>query len=818
MKFMKRKNICIIMLSLFIIGLILDLIDSCFCIKLFIVDSSYKYYVFAASATVAAISATLLTIIINSLNDEFHGFKIKEIINFDNEYIKIPQVVIIILSYAAFSSFFLVIGWINSIVCLFLIILCMIGCAVLYVWRIVTDTSFCLEITENEINKQLAYNDYKQLMTTIIKLISSYTKLIENKKISSSDLELMLISRVLNSIKNTSEENLNEESLADMKLVIESKIDFLFRIIVEYQGYSNAIEKILPLYMYKDQYYNKARIFESLEKLRYIDNQNAYLLNTINSFAEINKLDIDDNLKITIIYQMFSNVYKNVLLNEKLRNNILSNQISLLVKRNWSEENKTIDHRLIALIYVFRDFVILNEDIGISKQFISSIITGLEISSYDKLLGKHEVTIVSIVYLLLYIFSYEEKETISKEHRETIKSYLNYEVSSINVKKISIQMLVRRNFTDIVKELFNLSNSSKLIELGIEYFPNKVTVKTPNWRKETLIDFALCNYFIDFYGIFNIPYKSIEDWDNVVDKKVYYRRILEKITVNNELKKEYEDDLSNIAKWIGKKYSSITKIHLKDVKDFVNKELRVEVKQELYSKADEFISPTVKKLNEVLKNTLESGEVLYGYDSSLIIEDDVKLNYIQLDIYKTMSEDGQTQIVKSFLWNFEGLFNEIIDQNAEVVELGFDLNSVKKLLGIIKSKNLNLRNYTYVDDLAFHREVTSEDVFDELVTEISKIDHLKMPGIRDHIFTNIHGIRFNLLFTSFDMINYNEEECIKLLNSYKVADGLYKILDAYFDETQAIEYIKTTHSKVKLGFKYSISICNDDIFKINISL
>lgn len=172
--------------TILLIGALLDFL-SFQGISLIHVSEQYIYYVYAALSTIAAISATILTVVVNSFNEKYYGFSIKEIVNFKNEYLKISQIIPVALFLVVISTMLLALGLINTLVAVLTIIVLLVSSASQYIWKLISDDQFCVDIVLAEIDIVVKKDNIKEIESLFKRLFGSLDYSIKTYGISGID-------------------------------------------------------------------------------------------------------------------------------------------------------------------------------------------------------------------------------------------------------------------------------------------------------------------------------------------------------------------------------------------------------------------------------------------------------------------------------------------------------------------------------------------------------------------------------------------------------------------------------------------------------
>ena len=534
----RRSQLITLVAIIIIIGVYLDILVSGG-ISIILVNSNYIFYVYAALATIAALSATMLTVIINSFDNKYYGFTLKEIVGFNNEYIKISNAIPVALISIFFATFFLAVNMINTIVSILFGVLFIVISMSVYIWELSSNDKFCYKLVKREIKRIVKSNDEVAIAILFSKLFDSYILRVEQTGIRTAEETLDIL---INAIEET-------EITEPIGMSLDLYIGKAFNRVGEQAGFIIAIDKVLKLYNYMDpefkKYDRRVILLKPIERIRYISDQELTTSSIVGLSNGLDSQDtIDDFEKVFILYQYFKNVYLNEVLSRKVRKRLLTEQIEHLTDFSWSDENIYDSVKQKTLVYIVKDYVLTNKDIEESKEIFIEISKRLYSNGYSKSVKLFES--IALIYLAIYVYSECEIETLKQEHREKLKTLINEYEEDIHTNKISFKVVLHTYYQDVVKALWNLSEHTISEYSFMEFFPLDFVAKSPNWNLQTSFNFAIYSYFLSYYQFAFPPYDMIDDWENNANRIFYLKQMIE--FFNPETNKRLEI----ISSWIEK--------------------------------------------------------------------------------------------------------------------------------------------------------------------------------------------------------------------------------------------------------------------------
>jgi uncharacterized membrane protein len=787
---MKKQKLIGIVLILILIGVSFDILPINLKQSFILVSGDFISTVYTALATIAAISATILTVVVNSFNNKYYGYSLKEIVNFNNEYSKVSFAIPWALISIVVATMFLALNMMNSITFLLTgVVMVMISLSV-FLWKLISDDIFCRELVKYEIEKNLENQNSESLKQMLKKLFESFNQIVEHYGIASSEEVLVIISEAIKKCTVTNE----------LGVFLDSSIKNSFNRVCEQRGYIPAIKKVLSLYNNISsefiKYDRRELLYKPIERLRYLNDKElskSGLLELSNGLEDINS--IDDSDKIFIMYQFFANVYENEIISRKVRENILSDHINHLAEFRWSKENPYDDIKQSALLSIIKNYVLLNEEIN-EAEFIMKTMSE-QLFSYGHATSQKLFETIALIYFSFYVYCEQEVETLKEGHRDELGKLIYVYKESIYTRQISFSLVVQNYFKYIGKSLWNLEELI-LKYRYLECFPPNSTVKSIVWDKMTLISFAIDNYFLSFHKFSFPPYKMINDWEEKTDKKRYIEKMLNYFEPSTKkLKENQSERLKKLADWINIRIV-INNAILEDQFEKLNEEIGMEEELELRS-VDNTI-PDSEEINTFLKEQIKEHHKYYGYDDSLEINGAEEMHFRPL-IQELQYCNNSSNISERIARRIENVINGQIIKTFPEVRLSFDIEGVKKLQKILERELYENRNYTYIDDWGLRKEVRETPEYQKLRELVRGIELISTNPISAHIFFK-DKLNYNIEITSYSHEELSGEVCSKYVENLKVSEGLYRVNGAYYNKSKAMEIIKLGYRLELISFKF----------------
>jgi len=807
-KVLKKNYIIVLGGTIFVIGLILDYSNAGF----IEVDKNFINNVFIALVTLAALSATVLTIIASTLREKHHGFFVKEILNFDNNYIKIKNAIPLAIISILLAVYFLAINFINAIVLILVFYDIFIISLSLHCWKIIAEDDFSNDLVRNNV-KMIIYNNNENEIKKVLSIL--FNGILTNHDQYRIDLVKSEIDFIRSII-----ELINFKDIAfseDLLFFIDGKIKKLFSKVNVNMGFLIAVDNVLEIYNSMDEDYKKfepvVTIVREIEKIQYKNNievASSSIIKISKGLADYSFLDGND--KRIILYKYFKNIYENEIIGEKLRRKLLVDHLTHLTEYNTSNSYEYIKQE--TLLFIIRDFVLTNENINESRHIFANITKGLYQFRYSK--NKVLIQTIALIYLSLYLYSEHEVENLNINHRKIIKKYINYYEDNINNEHISFQKVVDKYFIEIIEELFNLKDNTLNKTRYMEYFSPNSNAKTSTWNRSMTVNFAIYNFLIIQHRIDLLKdiVDSMGDDKGYVIEKMITLFEYNKSNSKMELIKRYADNSRDIAKWIGQDYFSDVEFQQRIFEYLNSNKIEIHEKEifELENKEIKF-----NKVKENLEKKFLSNDNYYGFDEAIPLNDAEEIKLKPIIFEKKYYSDGN--FLASRISNYiEGYINYSLKKEFRTVTLSFDQEGVNLLLEKLEEGNYNMRNYTYINDLAIDSKVRKTESFLKLSDDIEDINMVKnLKPINSYVFFNSEALKYNIDLTYFNPEELEYEKKLDLIESFKISENIYRINNAYYTESQAIDYVMNSYEEVHVRFKFKSKFSRDGGIIINFS-
>jgi hypothetical protein len=771
--------------------LISSLLIDYFKIGLITTSEDYIHSIYTALVTVSTLGATILTILANNLNENTLGFKAKELMNLESDYLKLSTMIHSIFILIFLGTIFLALNYQNSVTGTLIVVFILMGTQTKFVWDIISDEEFVVKYLLNHISK-LDVTDISNQRVVIDRIFDAL-RIASNHGLDNLKSRFKVIKPLIR-IEDTKNEN---------TAFLEEKIRKITPFFVEKFGYTLGIKsafELIDLLRYEQSLYDRLELISNpILDIRYQYESDILDLSVENIPSLLEDLDfLNRNELVNVQYDLFNSIYLNTIISKDFKHSLLVQIIEHLVTYNFEKSNQNSAKQLV-LLKVFKDFVLTNINEEESRMFIDSM---------SKASKKHIVyndekfmQTLGLLYFSTYIYSITEVELITSEHREKIELLFSYENNNnINNEKISLRKLINENFAEIFRQIINLDNEM-FDDFGfMDYFPEYINHKSTVWSYDALVEFTFMNYLMSHYelGFMFDAYKTSSSEEiltvliNLFDSK---KRISDSV----------RNKIASIARLLNQKSDINVSIQEnlfgtinESLKQIKNKNLKREAKQ-ITLKTDE-INTQIK--HEFLKN-------FFGYNDSLDLSDAQTLFFKPIIVRKNLKE---VSFIKSRIINY---LNSFLDNEVTNYKIKFNLIGVKSLLKILNNSNFNLRNYTFVDDLALSSSIRQTKEYLELKKIILNMKVDETYPFRTRLFFRSNFLEYNIEISRYELFDLSDEECTAFAENFKSTDGLFYYNQVYYGFSEIVEVIKNDFGKEVIHFMFKANIDKQGCISIN---
>ncbi|NCD07049.1 MAG: hypothetical protein EOL97_13100 [Spirochaetia bacterium] len=763
-----------------------------------IVDREYIYYVYAALATISTICITVLSLIINSLDKRYYGVPIKVYLNIRRNIFNIKYFISFILIIISFSTFLLAKNMVNALGILFVFIIVYISYASINLWDLITNDDICFNkisdmIRRNQINKKVKK---QQILNYLFTGLNDYSEGVNTSYIQNNvDLIIYISNQIEEEIdKNDYYNKLRKSAKTIFNLVnIEVSLKEVFRIInsIGISFNSREVENIIQPIILEVQYLN----FIEYELRKY---------DKIINFLEENVL-IDDDVKIFILYKLFDALYNNEVFTKKEKVNILNEFISQLTYMGDKPDSFIQDKQKILLM-ILKYKILDNTNYNQSEFLIMQILEVLDLNtglSYKN--NPHYFETVALIYLVIYLYSESEVETLIPEHRDKIKDLINIEKNKLSPKEGTFKSLIIKNFDEIVIALLNIKKEKYNSLHFLENFTDLNYSKSVVWDISAGFDFAMCNFFFSYH--YQYPYELINNWENIEDKRLYLQRIQEFFSIDSankiSLTQKKTRKMKKIKNWIGFEHevNTIKIQNLFTKNNELLKELNIENKIVINYKE---VSEKIKKL---VNENFEKSKLDEYSNSIELSEDDKEYYFAEIKESQYLQEQYHEYIVgRIYEKLLQILYNEI-SKSIKPKKFDYNIYGVESLIEDLNSNSYTKTNFNLINELLYFKNKLKADNWDFL--EQLNLENVENKYLKSKVVYKGYLPKFNIKVKEYKIEKLNDTECEKYSENFKISNEYYKIDNAYYTKSEVMDLIYEKNRKVVVIYTFKIEKPNN---------
>lgn len=792
-------------------GLLLDIYVNLTENTFITVTESYISSIYSAIVTVAVLCISLIALISDKLEKTYYGYKLKEIILFEESVLNFKKYLYLSFGSMALATiaflFEYEISVVNTITALILAEIYLEFLMTTIIFKTIINETYCYEIVESHIKNDKVQNgeeSQEEYEREIIRLFNSlkYFTEAQNQEKVNKVTELIVI--------------LNEKNktLTENDKVYQVLLNQLREIVIPLAdnfGYNQMIKDIILLS-------NHTRLEKAgkedlyiipIENMMFWDDETFLKNNYFNQIIKICYISEYSDNKITdneieyILYKYFVSIINNRLSTEKVRNQLIVNYLNELSHFYWGKSNDCIvpvDSK--TLLDVFKEYVLKNENHKEREYIYKLILKNVYVNNryYNS-----NIFPLTISYMLqsFYSYIYCEKELLNEDYRNSLKDLFLLTISDKTNKKFKFSDLVADHIKAIVPAVAKRIEKNDNIEQSFEFFISdylciKNTVWTDSFNKEFLLMLYLIYYTrllpVSFLALFN-------EWDKVRDEVVNI--IWDKFDLSTKkIKEEFRNQCNQFAQLLNCNYS-INDDAEKELFESINEEKKkINQIQEIPQECN--IEEITNKLCDLMEQ-----EKVFGWDTELT--KGTKMNNFKFSNIEENKWITNNFTAKKFKATIINAVHYAINSYASkiTVETNSDLDLTE--LSNLRN-NYNARNFNFNEYLTYDQ---CKDFSSPIKDIENNTNYVDTSEIRIPILFNKDEFKFNAQIISKEDIDLTDDECIEYLREFKAYNGFYDVNGALYPKDEAIEIIKKQYKKEVFQFKLLVSFNKEDILYIN---
>lgn len=792
-------------------GLLLDIYVNLTENTFITVTESYISSIYSAIVTVAVLCISLIALISDKLEKTYYGYKLKEIILFEESVLNFKKYLYLSFGSMALATiaflFEYEISVVNTITALILAEIYLEFLMTTIIFKTIINETYCYEIVESHIKNDKVQNgeeSQEEYEREIIRLFNSlkYFTEAQNQEKVNKVTELIVI--------------LNEKNktLTENDKVYQVLLNQLREIVIPLAdnfGYNQMIKDIILLSNHTrlEKAGKEDLYIISIENMMFWDDETFLKNNYFNQIIKICYISEYSDNKITdneieyILYKYFVSIINNRLSTEKVRNQLIVNYLNELSHFYWGKSNDCIvpvDSK--TLLDVFKEYVLKNENHKEREYIYKLILKNVYVNNryYNS-----NIFPLTISYMLqsFYSYIYCEKELLNEDYRNSLKDLFLLTISDKTNKKFKFSDLVADHIKAIVPAVAKRIEKNDNIEQSFEFFISdylciKNTVWTDSFNKEFLLMLYLIYYTrllpVSFLALFN-------EWDKVRDEVVNI--IWDKFDLSTKkIKEEFRNQCNQFAQLLNCNYS-INDDAEKELFESINEEKKkINQIQEIPQECN--IEEITNKLCDLMEQ-----EKVFGWDTELT--KGTKMNNFKFSNIEENKWITNNFTAKKFKATIINAVHYAINSYASKITVetngDLDLTELSNLRNNYNARNFNFNEYLTYDQC--------KDFSSPIKDIENNTNYVDTSEIRIPILFNKDEFKFNAQIISKEDIDLTDDECIEYLREFKAYNGFYDVNGALYPKDEAIEIIKKQYKKEVFQFKLLVSFNKEDILYIN---
>lgn len=775
------------------------------------ITESYISSIYSAIVTVAVLCISLIALISDKLEKTYYGYKLKEIILFDESPLNFKKYLCLSFGSMALATLLFFFGYkmslANTITALMLAEICLESLMTNIIFKIITNETYCYKIVETYIKQNIARNGeeaqekYEREITRLFNSLKYFTEAQNQEKVNKVT-ELIVI---LNEKNKTLTEN------DKVYQVLLNQLREIAIPLADNFGYNQMVKDIILFSSHTrlEKAGKEDLYIIPIENMMFWDDKTLLNNNYFNQIIKICYINEYSDNKITdieieyILYKYFVSIINNRLSTEKVRNQLIVNYLNELSHFYWGKSNDCIvpvDSK--TLLDVFKEYVLKNENHKEREYIYKLILKNVYVNNryYNS-----NIFPLTISYMLqsFYSYIYCEKELLNEDYRNSLKDLFLLTISDKTNKKFKFSDLVADHIKAIVPAVAKRIEKNDNIEQSFEFFISdylciKNTVWTDSFNKEFLLMLYLIYYTrllpVSFLALFN-------EWDKVRDEVVNI--IWDKFDLSTKkIKEEFRNQCNQFAQLLNCNYS-INDDAEKELFESINEEKKkINQIQEIPQECN--IEEITNKLCDLMEQ-----EKVFGWDTELT--KGTKMNNFKFSNIEENKWITNNFTAKKFKATIINAVHYAINSYASKITVetngDLDLTELSNLRNNYNARNFNFNEYLTYDQC--------KDFSSPIKDIENNTNYVDTSEIRIPILFNKDEFKFNAQIISKEDIDLTDDECIEYLREFKAYNGFYDVNGALYPKDEAIEIIKKQYKKEVFQFKLLVSFNKEDILYIN---
>ena len=794
-----------------IAGLLIDIYVNLTGNTFITITESYISSIYSAIVTVAVLCISLIALISDKLENTYYGYKLKEIILFEESVLNFKKYFYLSFGSMAFATGLFFCGYTmslaNTMTALILAEIYLEFQMTSSIFKIITNETYCYEIVESHIKNDKVQNggeSQEEYEREITRLFNSLKYFIEAQNQEKVDKVTELIV-ILNEKNKTLTENDNVYQLLlnqFREIVIPLADNF---------GYNQMVKDIILFSSHTrlEKAGKEDLYIIPIENMMFWDDKTLLNNNYFNQIIKICYINEYSDNKITnieieyILYKYFVSIINNQLSTEKVRNQLIVNYFYELSKFFWKTSNDSIvSVESKTLLDIFMEYVLKNENHK-EREYIYKLI--LKNVYLNNRYYNGDIFPLTVSYMLesFYSYIYCEKEMLNEDYRNSLKDLFLLTISDKTNKKFKFSDLAADHIKAIVPAVAKRIEKKDKIEQSFDFsITDYLCIKNTVWTDNFTVEFLLMLYLIYYTRLLPVSFIALfNEWDKVRDEVVNV--IWDKFDLSTmKIKEEFRNQCNQFAQLLNCNYS-INDDAEKELFESINEEKKkINQIQEIPQECN------VEEITNKLRDLMEQ-EKVFGWDTELT--EGSRMNNFKFSNIEENKWITNNLTAKKFKATIINAVHYAINSYATKITVetngDLDLTELSDLRNNYNARNFNFNGYLTYDQY--------KD-FSSLIKDIEdNTNYIDTSEIRIPILFNKDDFKFNAQIISKEDLDLTDDECIEYLREFRAYNGFYDVNGALYPKDEAIEIIKKQYKKEVFHFKLMVSFNKENVLYID---
>ena len=775
------------MTIMIIIGLVFD-----FEFSFIKINSQSPIVLIQSLVSISILGTSILSIIVNSLNLEMFGLRIKEILTIGNSSNDYENLISINLQFVLIGYALYMFDFLNALSMHFLYVVFFLMRFSKFTWKVITDDVEAYKVIEFGLieielisEKKSQPKDNETINRYLASFSRSYLDRIRKFGVNSEPFEINLIARLINQFQDENEKRMFLERF------IRSAIVELSRDIGTVTIISSILSRFKEVGVDDSTYLRIANnvLVQHVREARYFTLETLKVGGYIEFFSSINSIKyVSQDIRSQLIYESFKSIHlnqSNYLSKLGIYESILDMTFTPLT-RNDQISNEVIS----TIIGVFKDFILLNQDkderVALYRLFTKQI----DIKHRYRLTSKREDlnNIIGLTFFMLYSFGFNET-ALTDVFSEQLKKLIDIPYSEIDSKGDHFKQLISDNLFDIIDILtITLLDEN---DYTMEYFPDYLHLKSSTINEFNIVTFIFMLVILSKYTDF--IFEKVFEIEKYKNNRFKYSILNHAMSFYDLQKCEFSDEF---------------------VEEFNIFSSWFKTKKEI--SADDFHDMFVK-INDLLIQSLSDSNTIKSVQPQnyLRVIDSLRMlnkNNGFINIEDLKNEYRFCKTIHAFNY-FAKKENNKVEDIAEstyrsILRTTYDYLFEKTDL-VIKNSS-SFQSYIHVNNL----DATNSRILLSKKNKASKLELISTPTFNVDLVFKKSDFKFSIRNIEIQFEEPNEQQALNYMETFRTSVNYFRIGNGFFDTESAIKYAKRNFWIINLRFDFCTDFVQGSGFRI----